>query len=387
MFEKIQNNPALNNGPVTFTILHQMVKARETSHNHPIVEKAYTALTENQDYDLDHFGREALRNVWSSNLPFTTKYLATLWWGNTGRNFSRVFTPANMKKLSGFAYNLENDLSVTAQAKDINVFWRHLNELFNQLDQQDGAYKLSRISYAFFSKMLQFYFASHPIAAKSENSSRPYIPVISDQWIMKAVYVDMTDALRAKTFSANAKVISLKKTPDSYRQMVDYFNSRSNNLGRDAWEMEELLFRNPQVAEEWKQLFNTTTPTKKRQEKPKKKKSANKIIVPGRTVEEGIKLNIKGNPNHILYIGKNGKGPNNTKLPYFCQLFLNEKEGDLKKTAGPALLKALSSVLTFMPPKAKAYIFSTNETTYEEAKAVYEKAMAILLEYGANPLE
>ena len=310
MFEIIQNNPALNNGPVTFPILQQIEKARETSHHHHIVEDAYTDLTQNGDYDMDRFGRDALRRVWRSDLSFTTKYLATLWWGNTGRNFTRVFTQENMEKLSRFAHDLENNLKIAAKATDINVFWGHLNEMFIQLDQQNGDYKLSRISYAFFTKMLQFYFASHPIAAKNEFSSRPYIPVISDQWIMKAVYVDMTDGLRGKTFSANAKAISLKNTPDSYRKMVDYFNRRSNDLGRDAWEMEELLFRNPQVAEKWKELFNITTTTKEIQKNLDNQKTVKKTVIPGRKsidIADYLFILYQG-AEFYVFAGRNGKG-------------------------------------------------------------------------------
>ena len=386
MFERIQNNPALNNGPVTFTILQQMEKARETSHHHHIVERAYSDLKENRDYSLDRFGRDALRSVWRSNLSFTTKYLATLWWGNTGRNFTRVFTPENMEKLNGFAHDLENDLRAATKAKDLNGFWNLLNELFNKLDQQNGEYKLSRISYAFFTKMLQFFFASHPIAARNEFGSRPYLPVISDQWIMKAVYVDMARELRGKTFSANAKTISLKNTPDSYRVFVDYFNSRSNHLGRNAWELEELLFRNPQVTEEWNRLFNAPSSTKEKEKKTKaKKQDKEKILrIGGRKVlvDYHMDLTIDGNPNYILYVGKDGVISKRPNLPYYCELYLKGKDADIKNLFKTALFKDLLSVLSYIPTRATNYICSTNETTCEEAKAVYEKAKAILIKHG-----
>lgn len=53
---------------------------------------------------------------------------------------------------------------------------------------QSGVFRIPYVGVAFFTKVLQFYFAAHPVSSRNG-----FLPIIADRWIMRAVYNDMTD--------------------------------------------------------------------------------------------------------------------------------------------------------------------------------------------------
>lgn len=247
MFQEVLNN--INGGftQSAYDISGQIVRTLQNSNNHPVVIRAQEELGE-LGIHPDQFDRNSLLYVWQSDVHFTTKYLATLWWGNVGRNFSRVFTSENMDSLQVFSNDLENALLASTNAPERDAFLQELANIIIQMQIHGGAYKISRVGTAFYTKILQFFYASNPIETNPN-----YLPVIADQWIMKAVYCEMTDLgdiqQRDNVFHLSGEQLSLTDIPDSYFDFISYFNNRSVDLGVSAWNMESYLFRNQLVQE------------------------------------------------------------------------------------------------------------------------------------------
>lgn len=240
-----------------YNIAGQINRALESSNHHNIVALALNELNDN-NIDLQHFNRETLRNVWEGDVySFTTKYLVTLWWGNVDhRLFNRVYSAINMNRLQEIAQNLENNLLIATECENTNEFLIHIRHLFREM-MNNGDLYLSYISSAFFTKVLQFYFASHPIQAQNN-----YIPIIADQWLMKAVYCELTDLGRYEDrdnmfiINANNSIALHNNNAESYANYVNFFNNRSIELETTSWYLEGCLFRNHIVLERYNELVN-----------------------------------------------------------------------------------------------------------------------------------
>ena len=89
-------------------------------------------------------------------------------------------------------------------------------------------------------------------------------------------------------------------------------------------------------------------------------------------------------PELFLYVGAKGKHAHGVILPFYCELILKENKGVLSEILGNELMNSLSIVLNYTPRNTKRYIYSTNETTLEEAEAVYNKALDILKRNGIS---
>lgn len=245
MFHEVLNSIHGDFAPSAYDITGQIHRSDQYSHNHPIVLLAQEELRGLGIY-LDHFDRISLLAVWQSDVHFTTKYLATLWWGNVGRNFSRVFTSENMDRLQVFSNDLINALLASTHSPDVEAFLHELGNIIIQMQIHGGTYKISSIGTAFYTKILQFFYASNPIVTNPN-----YLPVIADQWIMKAVYCEMTDLgdihQRDDLFKLTGNGMSLRFIPDSYLFFIAYFNNRCQDLGVNAWNMESYLFRSQLV--------------------------------------------------------------------------------------------------------------------------------------------
>lgn len=252
MFEILQNITR-DFQPTGYQVDSKIDQTKRVTNNHPIVLQAEKELRAT-DADLSHFNRDALRNVWSEDsISFTTKYLATLWWGNVGRNYSRVFSKANMDKLQCMAPRMEQSLSALTDSHDEDLFRVGLRNVFSQMNR--GHLKLSYVGPAFFTKVLQFFFAAHPVQCRPN-----FFPVIADQWMMMAVYCEMTDAgdiaLRDTIFRTSANGIRLAGAQaESYIQYIEYFFSRCMHLEIDPWMAEGALFKHQLVKERFQQII------------------------------------------------------------------------------------------------------------------------------------
>lgn len=246
MFEVILNQPLQAAGG--YNIENQINRTINASVGHEIVLLAHNELNHFQGIDLLHFTRDMLRDVWASNCHITTKYLATLWWGNVNyRIFNRVFSAQNMDRLQGISAVLGESLEILSYS----VKAQTLLDIFVRMYHPRGDLKVPYVGYAFFTKVLQFSVAAY------QRDDQVLLPIIADQWLMKALYCEMTDAgfgLRDDIFVIAPNGISLQDIPESYYSYVDWFNHRCQSLNVTPWDMEGRLFRNPIVAEHYNQL-------------------------------------------------------------------------------------------------------------------------------------
>lgn len=246
MFELILNQPLQ---PADgYNIENQINRTINVSGGHEIVLLAQNEMSQFPGIDLVHFTRDALREVWASNCHITTKYLATLWWGNVNfRIFKRVFSARSMDRLQDISVVLEERLAVLSYAIDRVT----LSDVFMRMLLPNGELKVPYVGPAFFTKILQFYVAAH------QRDDQVLLPIIADQWLMKALYCEMTDAgsgLRDDIFVIGPNGISLQDIPESYFIYVEWFNHRCQGYNVTPWEMEGRLFRNPVVANYYNQL-------------------------------------------------------------------------------------------------------------------------------------
>ena len=107
------------------------------------------------------------------------------------------------------------------------------------------------------------------------------------------------------------------------------------------------------------------------------------LRVQERTATKGYCVSIGDYPNLVLFIGREGKH-RGVKLPYYCELIIDAKEGELNKILEPVLYKDLSSVFDYIPKGTGKYIYSTKEKTFDEAKVVFEKALNVLKLHGTT---
>ena len=264
MFEEILKNKAGGFTPESFPIEEEFWKTKhEASHMHKIVIIAEAELSQVEGFDWKSFSRDNLRDVWSSRCSFCTKYLATLWWGHVFRRiFNEVYSPSNLNKMKRISARLNSALLDAAQTKNHKEFCEKISGIIESM--QGGAFRIPYVGPAFFTKVIQFFFAAHPIQSEKE-----YLPIIADRWLMRALYCEMTDCdnidVRDDVFAQDRRNVFLRKDgkgsiAESYVKYVEYFNQRCKTIGAHPWDMEGLLFKNHIVKQRFQSIINNTVP-------------------------------------------------------------------------------------------------------------------------------
>lgn len=251
MFEEIIRNQGNTPTPESYSIEEERWKTKhEATDCHMAVVEAELELIDVEGFDWFRFNRNNLKDVWASNCSFRTKYLATLWWGHVFRQiFNDVYSPANLDKMKRISARLNGALLEAAQTKDYNGFCERLSAIISSM--QGGAFRIPYVGPAFFTKIIQFFFASHPVQSKKD-----YLPIIADRWLLRALYCEMTDCgdldSRNDILVLDQKNVFLRKDgrgciADSYIKYIDYFNQRCKTIGIHPWNIEGLLFKNTAV--------------------------------------------------------------------------------------------------------------------------------------------
>lgn len=256
MFEEILN---LHQGefiPEAYSIEADRWAAKHKyTDMHPAICDAEAELIGVPGFSWTRFSRNNLLDVWRSDgCSFSTKYIATLWWGNVNfRIKARVFSPGNMTRLQDVSPRLEQALTEASAAADFPEFQNRLTAIFENM-LRGGDFYIACVGSAFFTKVLQFFFAANPVAANPG-----FLPIIADRWLMQAVYCEMTDLgaaeLRDHVFRFYNGAVSLRNEPAAaYGEYIGFFNDRCAELGVSAWDMEPRLFRNPLVRARFQQF-------------------------------------------------------------------------------------------------------------------------------------
>lgn len=250
MFNLVLNQPL---APVAgYLINNQILRALHASGNHELILEAYNDLQHIPWINLQDFNRDMLRELWASDCYITTKYLATLWWGNVNfRIFNRAFSHNNMGRLQALSAELDNRLHVLSETLNNHEGIQCLQDTFIDMNQPNGILKVPYVGSAFLTKIIQFSCASHQI------NDDVLLPIIADRWLLMALFCEMTDenfAARDAILVAGPNLVSLSNNPDSYVAYVEWYNNRCHQLAVSPWEMEGRLFRNPFVAAYYSQL-------------------------------------------------------------------------------------------------------------------------------------
>ncbi len=258
MFKEIIIKQEVPFVPESFSIEDERWKTKhEATDCHEAVVYAELELINVDGFDWFRFSRNNLKDVWASNCCFRTKYLATLWWGHVFRQiFNEVYSPQNLDKMRRISAGLNKALTDAAQTKGYKEFCEKLSAIIASM--QGGAFRIPYVGPAFFTKVIQFFFAAHPVQSKKD-----YLPIIADRWLMRALYCEMTDCgdidIRNDVFVHDQKNIFLRKEgkgdiAESYIKYIEYFNQRCKVLGVNPWDMEGQLFKNSDVKRHFVEL-------------------------------------------------------------------------------------------------------------------------------------
>lgn len=260
MFEEIIRNQGTTPDPNSFSIEKEIRKAKHEATNcHEAVVHAEAELLSVKGLDLRNFNRNSLKDVWASNCSFGTKYLATLWWGHVFRQiFNNVYSQENLNKIQRISSPLNSALTDAAQTKDYQEFCKKLSAIVASM--QGGSYRIPYVGPAFFTKIIQFFFAAHPVQSRKD-----YLPIIADRWLLRALYCEMTDcgntSVRDDVLVLDHTNVFLRKErngciAESYVKCIDYFNERCKAIGVHPWNMEGLLFKNDTVRRHFLELLD-----------------------------------------------------------------------------------------------------------------------------------
>ena len=309
--------------PESFSIEQAIWKAKhEASNMHKAIIDAECDLPHVHGFTWDAFSRENLRDVWScSECSFPTKYITTLWWGGVfPLIFNKVFSDKNLTRLLRISPSLEQALVDASLETDFGQFNTQLADIVTKM--QDGAFRVPYVGPAFFTKVIQFFFASHGLAARQN-----FLPIIADTWLMRAVFSELTDrkeiAKRDSILIIDNKNVFLRKDghghmTESYLAYIEYFNLRCAELGVSPWFMEASLFKNELVRNHYKSIIDVTTP----------------ISVPEQPGELALQVyNKEGHQNH----GKTFRILNNKAAPdhHSCdQVFVVFQDEPYEATIG-----------------------------------------------------
>lgn len=259
MFEELIQTTGIAVEPESFSIEEERWKSKhQATDNHIVVVNAEIEIGQVEGFDWFHFDRNNLKDVWSLDCSLPTKYLATLWWGHVfPQIFNEVYSSSNLNRLVRISPKLGKALDDASHEKNFTVFREKLSSIVESM--QLGTFRLPYVGVAFFTKVIQFFFASHPIQSKEE-----FLPIIADRWLLRAIYCEMTDCgdtdKRDDFLVIDHKIVFLKKdsrgcVADSYFKYIQYFNQRCADLGVHPWDMEALLFKNSAVKRHFSELI------------------------------------------------------------------------------------------------------------------------------------
>lgn len=244
--------------PESFSLEEERWKTKhEATDCHEVVINAELELINVDGFNWFRFSRNNLKDVWASDCSFSTKYIATLWWGHVFRQiFNDVYSPTNLDKVSRISTRLNNALTDAALTQDYEEFCEKLSAIIASM--QGGPFRIPYVGPAFFTKIIQFFFSTHQVQSKKD-----YLPIIADRWLMRALFCEMTDCgdidIRDDVFVLDHRNVFLRKDgngciAESYVKYNDYYNQRCKAIGIHPWDMEGLLFRNRDVRRHFLEL-------------------------------------------------------------------------------------------------------------------------------------
>lgn len=235
MFHEITTHlyPQTNRAP--YPIESRVRSAIRYSEGHPIVQGAADYLR--GSFDTLNFSGNDLLNIWRNyDVPFTTKCLATFWWGNLSHQIATAYSYNNMERLGAISGELLHHLELTSSEASFDTAIDRLRTIFMSFEP-GGQFKLDRVDVSFFTKIFEFYFASHPLESNPE-----FLPIICDMWLRKGVFVEMDergeDYLKNCTFrNATSLTSSNSSYVESYITFCIYFNQRVMDLKNEFPEL------------------------------------------------------------------------------------------------------------------------------------------------------
>lgn len=259
MFKEILESRIQFLEPEYYSIDEERWKTKnEATDFHEAVFDAEFELPLVNGFDWVLFSSDKLRDVWASDCSFHTKYLVTLWWGRVPRQiFNNVYSPDNLDRLRRISGRLERALVRAARAGDFKEFCKRLSAIVTEM--QTGAYSLPYIGPAFFTKVIQFFFAAHPLLSQED-----FLPISADCRLMRALYCEMADCgdadVCAEVFAIDGRNVFLRKDKkgsiaESYIKYVNYFNQRCGDLSVNPRDMEIQLRRNCAVQQRFLELM------------------------------------------------------------------------------------------------------------------------------------
>ena len=246
MFTQLLNQVYPNNTRVPYSINERIDLARQYSNNHPIVEHLANYLSNNYMHNnIIYLSGDDLVRIWQGDeLPFAEKYLSTLWWGGKTRHAASAYSVNNIERMGN--PGLPAALQLVSDAKSLEEAKENLQIVYQSLER-GGAFSLRQVGPSFFSKVLEYYFVSHPIQANYS-----YLPIICDQWLCRAVYAEMTERneidIRNTIFRTPTDFrVHWNSTWTSYSAFIDFFNRRVIELKEEfpdltAFMLEGYLF-------------------------------------------------------------------------------------------------------------------------------------------------
>ena len=225
MFKQIVDKLYPGNARMAYSVTERVDLALRHSHNDVLVRQ--TANLIERDYHSTLSGDDLIKIWQDDEYPFASKYLATLWWGNKKRHASTVYAPENIQLMNN-PQILDAMRRVQTQ-KDFGEAMSALQEVYQGMCE-GGTYYIPQVGPAFFSKVLEYYFAAYPLSSNPE-----FLPIICDIWLCRAVYAEMTErgeiSLRDSIFrSPTAFRMREGSTWGCYLDYINYFNCRVTEL-------------------------------------------------------------------------------------------------------------------------------------------------------------
>lgn len=247
MFEQLVNNLYPGNARMAYSVSERVNLALRHSQNDALVRQ--TANLIERDYHSILSGDDLIEIWRNDEYPFASKYLATLWWGGKKRHATTVYAPENIQLMNNQQI-LDAMRRVQAQ-QDFGKAMSALQEVYQGMCE-GGSYYIPQVGPAFFSKVLEYYFAANPLHSKPK-----FLPIICDIWLCQAVYAEMTErgetALRNSIFrSPTAFRMREGSTWGCYLDYINYFNRRVTELQAQfpdlsAYMLEGYLFTSGRV--------------------------------------------------------------------------------------------------------------------------------------------
>lgn len=225
MFKQIVDKLYPGNARRAYSVAGRIDLALRHSHNDVLVRQ--TANLMERDYHSTLSG-DNLIEIWRNDeYPFASKYLATLWWGDKKRRASTVYASSNIQLMNN--QRILEAMQLVQTQQDFEKAIDALREVYQEMCE-GGAYYVPQVGPAFFSKILEFFFAAYPL-----HSNPAFLPIICDRWLCRAVYAEMKErgetALLDSIFrSSTAFRMREGSTWGCYLDYINYFNRRVTEL-------------------------------------------------------------------------------------------------------------------------------------------------------------